>query len=95
MPLPFPKIKRPTANLFSHQFPSTVKGWYSWYEAHLISDEGLNILGGTFPGGMVIFHGVNEHLGWAHTVNHADFSDVYKLTMHPDNEYNMNLTENG
>ncbi len=66
----------------SHQ---PLEGWYSWYEAHLISAEGLNILGGTFPGGMVIFHGVNEHLGWAHTVNHADFSDVYKLTMHPDN----------
>ncbi len=67
----------------SHQ---PLEGWYSWYEAHLISEEGLNILGGTFPGGMVIFHGVNEHLGWAHTVNHADFSDVYKLTMHPDND---------
>jgi acyl-homoserine-lactone acylase len=67
----------------SHQ---PLEGWYSWYEAHLISEEGLNILGGTFPGGMVIFHGVNEHLGWAHTVNHADFSDVYKLTMHPEKE---------
>ena len=64
----------------SHQ---PLEGWYSWYEAHLVSDEGLNILGGTFPGGICIFHGVNEHLGWAHTVNHADFSDVYKLTMHP------------
>ncbi|MBT8218440.1 MAG: penicillin acylase family protein [Bacteroidia bacterium] len=66
----------------SHQ---PLEGWYSWFEAHLVSDEGLNILGGTFPGGVSIFHGVNEHLGWAHTVNHADFSDVYKLTMHPDN----------
>jgi len=65
----------------SHQ---PMEGWYSWYEAHLISDEGQNILGGTFPGGTSIFHGTNEHLGWAHTVNHADFSDVYKLTMHPE-----------
>ncbi len=64
----------------SHQ---PLEGWYSWYEAHLISEEGLNILGGTFPGGICIFHGVNQHLGWAHTVNHADFSDVYQLTMHP------------
>ena len=60
----------------SHQ---PMEGWYSWYEAHLGSDEGWNILGGTFPGGMTIFHGANEHLGWAHTVNHADFSDVYRL----------------
>ena len=66
----------------SHQ---PLEGWYSWYEAHLVSEEGLNILGGTFPGGVTIFHGANEHLGWAHTVNHADFSDVYQLTMNPDN----------
>lgn len=64
----------------SHQ---PLEGWYSWYETHLISDEGMNILGGTFPGGVTIFHGTNEHLGWAHTVNYADFSDVYQLVMHP------------
>ncbi|MFK7907796.1 MAG: penicillin acylase family protein, partial [Chitinophagales bacterium] len=67
----------------SHQ---PLEGWYSWYEAHLVSEEGMNILGGTFPGGVNIFHGANENLGWAHTVNHADFSDVYQLTMNPDND---------
>jgi len=67
----------------SHQ---PMEGWYSWYEAHLGSDEGWNMLGGTFPGGITIFHGTNEHLGWAHTVNHADFTDTYELTMHPSKE---------
>ncbi|MDO6599043.1 penicillin acylase family protein [Tenacibaculum sp. 1_MG-2023] len=67
----------------SHQ---PLEGWYSWYEAHLISEEGLNILGGTFAGGICIFHGANENLGWAHTVNHADFSDVYQLEMNPEKE---------
>lgn len=67
----------------SHQ---PLEGWYSWYEAHLISDEGQNILGGTFPGGATIFHGTNEHLGWAHTVNHADFSDVFQLDIDPDDK---------
>ena len=67
----------------SHQ---PLEGWYSWYEAHLISEEGLNILGGTFAGGICIFHGANENLAWAHTVNHADFSDVYQLEMNPKNE---------
>lgn len=67
----------------SHQ---PLEGWYSWYEAHLISEEGLNILGGTFPGGATIFHGVNEQLGWAHTVNHVDLSDIYQLDMHPDGD---------
>lgn len=66
----------------SHQ---PLEGWYSWYEAHLISEEGLNILGGTFPGGATIFHGANEYLGWAHTVNYLDLSDVYRLEMHPEN----------
>ena len=70
----------------SHQ---PLEGWYSWYEAHLVSDEGMNILGGTFAGGICIFHGANENLAWAHTVNHADFSDVYQLEMNPknDNQY--------
>ena len=67
----------------SHQ---PLEGWYSWYEAHLISEEGLNIVGGTFAGGICIFHGANENLGWAHTVNHADFSDVFKLTMNKKND---------
>lgn len=67
----------------SHQ---PLEGIYSWYEAHLCSEEGLNILGGTFTGGTNIFHGVNEYLAWAHTVNYPDFVDVYKLTIHPEEE---------
>lgn len=66
----------------SHQ---PLEGLFSWYEAHLVSDEGLNMLGGTFPGGMSIFHGTNANLGWACTLNHPDFSDVYKLQMNPKN----------
>ncbi|MCU0392620.1 MAG: penicillin acylase family protein [Thermoflexibacter sp.] len=64
----------------SHQ---PLEGAYSWYEAHLHSEEGWNILGGLFPGGMCVFHGVNQNLGWAHTVNYGDFADVYQLEMHP------------
>ena len=64
----------------SHQ---PLEGLFSWYEAHLVSEEGMNILGGTFPGGANIFHGVNQHLGWAATLNHPDLCDVYKLQMHP------------
>ena len=65
----------------SHQ-PLT--GPQAWYEAHLHSEEGWNILGGTFPGGNAIFHGANEYLGWAHTVNGPDKMDVFELRMHPD-----------
>lgn len=58
-------------------------GPFSWYEAHLNSEEGLNIVGGLFPGGATIFLGANENLGWTHTWNKLDLVDTYKLKMHP------------
>ena len=67
----------------SHQ---PLEGPNSWYEAHLHSEEGLNILGGTFTGAPVIHLGVNPFLGWAHTLNYPDFADVFQLTMHPEHE---------
>ena len=69
----------------SHQ---PLEGPFSWYEVHIDSEEGWQFLGGTFPGGATPFHGTNEHLGWAHTLNRPDLHDVYKLTMHPK-EKNM------
>ena len=60
-----------------------LEGLNSWYEAHLCSEEGWNILGSTFPGGVTIFLGTNPNLGWAHTLNYPDFADVYALEMHP------------
>lgn len=63
-----------------------LEGPVGWYEAHLISDEGWNMLGGLFPGGPTVFHGTNENLGWAHTVNYPDKIDVFQLEMHPTQE---------
>ena len=68
----------------SHQ---PLEGPNSWYEAHLCSEEGMNILGGCFAGSPIIEVGVNEQLGWAHTVNFPDFSDVFQLEMHPTKEH--------
>ena len=68
-------------NINSHQPWS---GPVAWYEAHIKSEEGWNMSGGTFPGAPLILHGHNDHLGWAHTVNYPDGIDVYKLTMHPE-----------
>ncbi|WP_394996388.1 penicillin acylase family protein [Emticicia sp.] len=67
----------------SHQ---PLEGPVAWYEAHLCSEQGLNILGGLFPGGPVVFHGVNENLGWVHTVNYQDKIDIFQLEMNPNNK---------
>jgi acyl-homoserine-lactone acylase len=67
----------------SHQ---PIEGRFSWYEAHIKSDEGWDIIGGLFPGGTTIFVGSNKYLGWAHTTNYHTFGDIYKLT-HKGNKY--------
>lgn len=60
-------------------------GQVAWYEAHVVSGEGWNMFGGTFPGGAVIFAGHDENKGWAHTVNRPDLVDIYALEMNPAN----------
>lgn len=60
----------------SHQ---PIEGPFAWYEVHIHSEEGWNMLGGLFPGGVTVFVGSNENLGWAHTNNYHTFGDIYKL----------------
>jgi penicillin amidase/acyl-homoserine-lactone acylase len=69
-------------NINSHQ---PWDGPVAWYEAHMRSDQGMDIIGGVFPGVPIILHGHNRNLGWAHTVNNPDLVDVYVLEMNPDN----------
>ncbi|MBP6432907.1 MAG: penicillin acylase family protein [Ferruginibacter sp.] len=66
----------------AHQ-PNT--GPQAFYEAHITSEEGLNVAGGLLAGGPCILHGVNENLGWAHTVNYCDRVDEFQLEMNPQN----------
>jgi len=61
-----------------------IEGATAFYEAHLQSEEGWNILGGLFPGAPLIFHGVTPTLAWAHTVNFQDKIDVYQLETSKD-----------
>ena len=55
-------------------------GPVSWYEAHLVSEEGWDFYGALFPGSPVPLIGHNTDIGWSHTVNEPDLIDVYKLT---------------
>ena len=67
----------------SHQ---PYEGPVAWYEAVLESEDGWHMAGSTFPGAPFILHGHNEDLGWAQTVNQPDLTDIYEITVNPDNE---------
>jgi penicillin amidase/acyl-homoserine-lactone acylase len=69
-------------NVNSHQ---PFEGPVAWYEAHLHSEDGWDMVGGLFPGMPVIGHGHNRNLGWAMTVNSPDLADIYVLETNPDN----------
>ena len=66
----------------SHQ---PTQGPVAWYEAHIQSKDGLNIMGGVFPGSPSISVGFTEHLAWGATVNQPDLVDVYVLEINPNN----------
>lgn len=60
-------------------------GHVTWYEAHLHSEEGWNMVGGLFPGSPAVILGHNPYLGWGFTVNRPDLIDIYQLEIHPEN----------
>jgi acyl-homoserine-lactone acylase len=61
------------------------QGPVTWYEAHIHSQEGLDVAGALFPGSPVILVGHNRNLGWSFTVNGPDLVDIYVLDINPDN----------
>ena len=75
----------------SHQ---PLDGPLAWYEAHLQSEEGWNMMGGLFPGSPFIFVGFNENIGWGLTVNKPDLSDIFLLSINPDNSNQYLLDDN-
>jgi acyl-homoserine-lactone acylase len=52
--------------------------FYYRTEAHMVSDEGLNVYGAATWGNFFIYQGFNEHCGWMHTSSYADVADAYK-----------------
>lgn len=52
-----------------------------WYEGHLVSDEGWNLLGACFFGSPCPTIGYNGHIAWSHTVNQPDIVDLFAITL--------------
>ncbi|HEX8087793.1 MAG TPA: penicillin acylase family protein [Blastocatellia bacterium] len=48
-----------------------------WYEGHVHSEEGWNLSGASFFGSGFPTIGHNEYLGWSHTVNDPDITDLF------------------
>ncbi|GAA5022481.1 penicillin amidase [Marivirga lumbricoides] len=65
------------------------------YEAHLMSEEGLNFYGMVGNGGGILpVMGNNEHLGWSWTVNRPDVADTYEIKFdHPEDSSLYQLGE--
>ena len=75
----------------THLISNSHQPWYgvvAWYEARVVSGEGMRFQGVTFPGVPVMLMGHNERLGWTNTVNSPDMVDVYKLELDRDGEGN-------
>ncbi|MCS7084807.1 MAG: penicillin acylase family protein, partial [Bacteroidia bacterium] len=63
-----------------------VDGTFSFYEAHLHSEEGLNILGAFFPGMPMPGMGATPNHAWAVTFNWPDYVDIYEMETDPKNK---------
>lgn len=55
-----------------------------WYEGHLVSEQGWNLLGAGFFGSPFPTIGYNGHLAWSHTVNNPDIVDTYAIKLDAD-----------
>ena len=75
------KDQKTYININTHQ---PLEGPFSWYEAHLCSEEGWNMVGGLFPGSPFPFIGTNPSLAWTHTYNFPDLIDIYQMEIHPN-----------
>ncbi len=57
-----------------------------WYEGHVVSDEGWNLLGACFFGSPFPTLGYNGQIAWSHTVNNPDIVDLYAMTFDDKND---------
>jgi acyl-homoserine-lactone acylase len=58
-----------------------LEGPMSFYEVHLVSQDGLNFHGCLFPGMISPAMGSSPHHGWGLTFNWPDYVDIHELKM--------------
>lgn len=56
-----------------------------YWEAHITVPGKINFYGSTFVGRPVLTTGFNERIGWSHTVNYPDLTDIFVLVLDPKN----------
>ncbi len=56
---------------------------YTWFENHLVGPD-FDAYGATLIGIPLVVIGFTDNLGWTHTVNSHDGSDLYELTLQGD-----------
>ena len=54
-----------------------------WYYAHLVSEEGLNVMGATFPGVPYVVLGRTDKVAWGFTNTGPDVQDYYMEKIAP------------
>lgn len=59
-------------------------GPLTMHEVHIRVPGKRDIYGATMVGSPIVTMGFNQFLGWTHTVNQVDISDVYRLTLDPE-----------
>ncbi|HWA40215.1 MAG TPA: penicillin acylase family protein, partial [Gemmatimonadales bacterium] len=55
-----------------------------WYEAHLVSDDGMDVYGVTIPGEPAVLIGLTRGVAWSFTNSEGDFVDHYREVVDDD-----------
>lgn len=54
-----------------------------FYLSHLVTKDGLDVMGAQFPGIPLVTLGMNKNVGWGSTVSYIDVTDVYQEAVVP------------
>ncbi|MEO6067905.1 MAG: penicillin acylase family protein [Gemmatimonadota bacterium] len=64
-----------------------------WYEAHLVTADGMNVYGVTLPGEPAVLIGLTPGVAWSFTNSEGDFVDHYRETVDDDVQPTRHLVD--